>query len=142
STATPNMLWAMNFGEGNLGTRQVVRIGPNGSTTAMRISNLPMDNYIVGADLPNGYMVIYRASNTHYYVIDVDPTRVDTYLELVDPTNGFVLQSGPEYGIPLSRPINIQDWVYRPDGLLWSITYEGYLVTVDPYTGAVSDIDL
>ncbi|MCE7044715.1 DUF6923 family protein, partial [Dyadobacter sp. CY312] len=86
-----NMLWASRTG-----TNNIVRIDREGGSMSYPITGLP-SGLNVGAELPGGYMLLYNNNHTHYYVVDVNSSRA-TYLQMVDPTAGFALQTGPVYG--------------------------------------------
>lgn len=132
STAANNMLW------GTVNNSDIVRIGPGAGTVVFNIANLPASAFNVGVELPNAYMLVYTTNATEYYVIDVDPSRA-TYLELVDPTNGYALKTGPNYGTTVSAPLNISDIAYLAStGLAYGITPDGVIQTLNPATGAVT----
>ena len=130
-----NMLWATRNG-----TNSIVQIDSEGGTVEYPIANLPgPSTFNVGVELPNGYMMIYQSSQPSFYVIDVDPNRPSTYLKLVDPTNGFALQTGPTYGVPLSAPFNAADFGYLPSTqLVYGFTSDARITTLNPLTGAVT----
>lgn len=133
STATDNFLWATT-GSSN----DIVRIGAGAGTVVYNIPNLPVGSYNVGVELPDAYMLIYTTNATDFYVIDVDPTRA-TYLELVDPANGYALKAGPNYGTPVSQGFGGSDIAYLAStGLAYAITPTGNITTLNPATGAVS----
>ncbi|MCE7063399.1 T9SS type A sorting domain-containing protein [Dyadobacter sp. CY343] len=125
-----NMLWA--FGKGS-----IVRIDSEGQTVTYPVVGLP-SAINVGAELPSGYMLLYNNQATHYYVVDVDPGRA-TYLQMVDPTAGFALQTGPVYGTPISTPLAIADLAFvSKDQLCYGVTASGQIATLDPFTGNVT----
>ena len=128
-----NMLWAFE-----LGTNNIVRIDKTGGTTSYPIPNLPSAlNLNVGAELPGGYMLLYSNNTADYYVVDVNPSRA-TYLQLVDPTAGFVVKTGPGYGTAMSIPLTISDIAFvTKDQLCYGITRESQIATLDPFTGNV-----
>lgn len=130
-----NMLWATRNG-----TNSIVQIDREGGTVEYPIANLPNSgSFNVGVEIPNGYMMIYQSSQPNYYVIDVNPDRPATYLQLVDPTNGFALQTGPTYGVPVSAPFNAADFAYLPSTqLVYGFTGEPRITTLNPLTGAVT----
>ncbi|PEV15964.1 DUF11 domain-containing protein [Bacillus cereus] len=75
--------------------------------------------------------------NLTFYVVDVDSTR-STYLQLVDPTNGF---QATQSGVQLSQDIShVIDWGFNPtDGQLYGVQgATGNVVRVDPLTGATT----
>ena len=129
-----NMLWATKNG-----TNSIIQIDREGGTVEYPIANLPATNFNVGVELPNGYMMIYQTGTPSFYVIDVDPNRPSTYLKLVDPTNGFAIQTGPTYGVALSGPFNSFDFAYLPSTqLVYGFTVDGHVTTLNPLTGAVA----
>ena len=133
SSAAQNMLWGTIAG-----TNSLVRFGAGGGTVEFPVPNLPVLNYNVGVELPSGYMMVYTTNNSDYYVIDVDPSRA-TYLELVDPTNGFALKTGPNYGTPVSAPFAASDFAYLASTqLCYGITSTSAITTMNPLTGAVT----
>lgn len=133
STATDNFLWA-TVGASN----DIARIGAGAGTVVYNIPNLPTGNYNVGVELPNSYMLVYTSNAANFYVIDVDPSRA-TFLELVDPTNGYALKAGPEYGTPVSVGFNSSDMAYlAATGLGYGITPTSNITTINPVTGVVT----
>lgn len=130
-SSADNMLWAYKSG-----TSDIVRIDREGETVSFPIANIG-SGFNVGAELPTGYMLLYSSNNLRYYVIDIDPSRA-TYLQLVDPTAGFALQTGPEYGIAISIPVNISDIAFASTTqLCYGITTESQIATLNPYTGVL-----
>ncbi|WP_036836504.1 DUF6923 family protein, partial [Pontibacillus litoralis] len=103
------------------------------------IPNLPSRPYNVGDVDLNGHLYIYTQNDPRFYVIDVDPNS-PTYLMLVDPTAGFVLDTAP-FGTAIT-PILIADWAFNPvDNQLYGIlTPSGNVVRIDPLTGAVTTL--
>ena len=133
SSAADNILWATVDG-----TNSLMRFGSEGSTVEFVVRNLPVGTYNLGTELPNGYMMISENGGANYYVIDVDPSRA-TYLELVDPANGFALKTGPNYGTTLSSLFKAEDFTYlSATHLCYGITAEGRIITINPLTGAVT----
>ncbi|WP_192579211.1 T9SS type A sorting domain-containing protein [Dyadobacter aurulentus] len=128
-SSVDNMLWAFRTG-----TNNVVRIDREGGSISYPIVGLP-SGLNVGAELPTGYMLLYNNNGTHYYVVDVDASR-PTYLQMVDPTAGFALQTGPVYGTAISTPLSISDIAFvSKDQLCYGITTSGQIATLDPFTG-------
>ncbi|GAA4442276.1 hypothetical protein GCM10023091_28770 [Ravibacter arvi] len=125
-------------------TKNLVKIGSNGSIETHVIPNLPTADYNVGDFIGDGYYFVYGGGTPRYYVIDVNPSR-STYLQLVDPTAAFVLDNSP-YGNTFngSPGLSLSDLAYNPlTGLLYGvIDPQGALayrrVTVNPLTRAVS----
>ena len=98
-------LWGID-----IATSRIVKIGPSGLAGIYTIPHLPViggsgpaatgSNYYAGDVLPGGYLLInYSGSLSigQYYVVDINPARTATYLQLVDPRNGYVLDTAP-YG--------------------------------------------
>ncbi|WP_353719211.1 T9SS type A sorting domain-containing protein [Dyadobacter sp. 676] len=130
-----NMLWATKNG-----TNSIVQIDREGGTVEYPIANLPAaGGFNVGVELPNGYMMVYQTNQPSFYVIDVDPNRPSTYLKLVDPTNGFAVQAGPTYGVPVSAPFGAFDFAYLPSTqLMYGFNADGRITTLNPLTGEVA----
>lgn len=141
-----NMIWGWE--DLNLG--QVVRIDQNGFFERFTIPNLPRINgstiipYNCGEVLPNGYLVLYQSNNSKYYIIDINPTRPTTYLQLVDANK--VLQNAGDYGITLTQVMNVNDFVFNPTtNLIQSLNNAAgalpanyrKLVTLNPFSGQV-----
>lgn len=103
-----NMIWGYD-----LQNSEVVRIDANGIATAFTIPNLPPSgNYISGDVTPNGYLLLVDQASSTYYVVDVNASRASTYLRLVDPTLGYVIDNSP-YGNALSNTTQIADYTYN-----------------------------
>ena len=133
STATDNFLWAtLNA------SNDIVRIGAGAGTVVYDIANLPVGSNNVGVELPNAYMLIYTSNASEFYVVDVDPSR-PTFLELVDPTNGYALKTGPNYGTTVSAGFNSSDMAFlTATGLGYGITPTSNITTLNPATGVVT----
>nr|MBZ1363284.1 hypothetical protein [Dyadobacter fermentans] len=74
----------------------------------------------VGEVFGDGYLFIYSRLATRYYVVDINPARAATYLQLVDPTASYVLDVAP-YGNTFigASSLDISDIVYSSsNGLL------------------------
>jgi hypothetical protein len=133
STATDNFLWA-TLGNSN----DIVRIGAGAGTVVYDIANLPVGNSNVGVELPDAYMLIYTSNATEFYVVDVDPSRA-TFLELVDPANGYAVKTGPNYGTTVSAGFNSSDMAFLAStGLGYGITPTSNITTINPATGVVT----
>jgi uncharacterized protein YjiK len=133
SVASDNMLWATVNG-----ANKIVRLGSDGEAVEFTIANLPTTNFNVGAELSDGYMMVYASNINSFYVIDVDPAR-PSYLELVDPSNGFTRQTGPQYGITLDASNDANDLAYLASTKLsYGVSRAGSLVTVNAFTGSSS----
>jgi hypothetical protein len=129
-----NMLWAtINY------SSSIVRINAEGGLQEFVVPNLPSAFYNVGVELPDGYMLVYVGGQASYYVIDIDQSR-STFLRLVDPTNGFALKTGPNYGIALSTAVDLADFAFLPSTQLCYgiLSANGRLVTLNPFTGQVT----
>ncbi len=133
SSASDNILWATISSTGN----DIARIGAGGVAIPFTINNLPTTGFVVGSELPNGYMMVL-SSGTNYYVIDVDPSR-STYLELVDPKNGYVKQNGPQFGSTVTGTFNVSDMAYMSaTQLCYGITPAAMISTLNPATGVAT----
>lgn len=106
---------------------QVVKIGANAALTTYSIPNLPAPTvtpyYNVGEVFGDGYLFVYSRLATRYYVIDINPARPSTYLQLVDPTASYVLDTAP-FGNTFTgaSSLDISDIVYdASNGLLHGI---------------------
>ncbi len=117
-----NFIWGMN-----VLTNQVVKIGSNAALETYSIPNLPAPTvsayYNVGEVMENGYLFIYSRLAARYYVVDINPTRTATYLQLVDPTASYILDAAP-YGNTFAgaASLDISDIVYdSSSGLLCGI---------------------
>ncbi|WP_229212865.1 T9SS type A sorting domain-containing protein [Dyadobacter soli] len=128
-------------------TNRVVKIGSNGGSQMFTVPNLPNPSagYNVGDIIGNGYLLFYDRTETRYYVVDLDASRA-TYLQLVDPTASFVLDTAP-YGNQFSTApavLNLSDLAYNPaTGLLYGLTDPTSTspfrsVTLNPVTRAVT----
>ncbi|MCE7042514.1 DUF6923 family protein [Dyadobacter sp. CY312] len=118
-----NYIWGVN-----VLTNQVVKIGSNAALTSYTIPNLPPPAvsayYNVGEVFGDGYLFIYSRLATTYYVVDINPARASTYLQLVDPTAAYTLDTAP-FGNTLAgaaTTLQISDIVYNASsGLLTGI---------------------
>lgn len=132
-----NMVWTTVNG-----TNHIARVGAGAGVFEYAVPNLPLNaSYNVGAELPNGYMLITQSTLDKYYVVDVDPTRT-TYLELVDPTAGYILDSAP-YGTTYSggaTAINCSDVVFNASvgAIVGVANSTGEAISLNPATGAIS----
>jgi hypothetical protein len=129
-----NMLWAAKNNSSS-----IVRINAQGGLIEFVVPNLPVAYYNVGVQLPDGYMLVYVGGSDAYFVIDIDQRRA-TYLRLVDPTNGFALKTGPNYGTALNPAVNLSDLAFLPaTQLCYGIDNTGgRLATLNPFTGQVT----
>lgn len=140
-----NYIWGIN-----VLTNQVVKIGSNAALTTYSIPNLPAPTvsayYNVGEVFGDGYLFIYSRLATRYYVVDINPARAATYLQLVDPTASYVLDAAP-YGNTFigASSLDISDIVYSSsNGLLngiidaQSATNAYRRFTIDPVTQQVT----
>lgn len=140
-----NYIWGIN-----VLTNQVVKIGSNAAITTHSIPNLPAPTvsayYNVGEVFGDGYLFIYSRLATRYYVVDINPARAATYLQLVDPTNSYVLDAAP-YGNTFigTSSLDISDIVYSSSNGLFngiidaqSATNAYRRFTIDPVTQQVT----
>ncbi|MEI2457460.1 DUF6923 family protein [Lysobacter firmicutimachus] len=104
-------------------TNTLVKIGADGSAISLgAVSGLPVATYISGAFGTAGNILYVKdnvAAGTTMYAINVTTLTATA--------------------IPLSTAINIADWAWV-NGLLYSVTNGGQLVSVNPTTGAVTSI--
>ncbi len=133
-----NLIWGYNRN-----TNQVIRIDATGATTNFTIPNLPVLPYFVGTVLPGGYLVI-GGGGGRYYTVDINPAR-PTYLQLVDPTAGYVLDNTAPFGNAISNPQGFSDYAYNPaTGLIQGIvdgdaaSNPRRLFSLDPTTGVLT----
>ena len=138
----------------NVTTNKAIRIAPDRTVlTLPTVPNfpLPLDPLAAGYDYacgdvsPNGYLYVYEGNSPYtgairFYVIDVNSNR-STYGFLVDPANGFALDTAP-YGTALSVGMNTTDWAFSPfDGQLYAVNNStGGILKVDPITGNVQTL--
>jgi len=125
---------------------KVIRLDANGDTTSFTIPNLSATGFGTGDVLPGGYLVLMQgsAANTTFYTIDVNPSHTN-FMQLVDPTNSYALQTGPGFGTAMSTGIAEADFSYNPvTGLLTGIvgptdpTNPFKIGSLNPATGAVT----
>lgn len=136
-----NFIWGMRAS-----TNQLIKIGSNGAVQTFTVPNLPVPatGYNVGDFIGNGYFFIYERSVDRYYVIDVNAAR-STYLQLVDPTASFTLDTAP-YGNTFNGApgLLISDLAYNPaTGLLYGLMdpdagRKFEWITINPITRAVT----
>ncbi|MGG7661757.1 DUF6923 family protein [Dyadobacter sp. BHUBP1] len=115
-----NYIWGIN-----VLTNQVVKIGANAALSTYSIPNLPAPEvsayYNVGEVFGDGYLFIYSRLATRYYVVDINPARTATYLQLVDPTASYTLDAAP-YGNTFigATSLDISDIVYSSSNGLFN----------------------
>ncbi|XZF16545.1 T9SS type A sorting domain-containing protein [Chitinophagaceae bacterium MMS25-I14] len=147
-----NLIWGYAVG-GTAPNKTIARLEADGNTaTKYTIPNFNPTNITSGTVLPGGYLMLhtYLPNSTEklrYWVVDINPARPSTYLQLVDPTNGYALASLPYYTVA-NEPsyLNfdlIADWAYNPaNGLLYSIQFystpTARVVSLNPVTRAVA----
>ncbi|MDQ6473116.1 LamG-like jellyroll fold domain-containing protein, partial [Flavobacterium sp. LHD-80] len=128
-------IWGVN---GTTGA--VVRV--NKLTAALEsftIPNLPTNIEFTTGDDINGYLMFYNAAGSSYYTVDINPSR-STYLQLVDPTAGYALETS-NFGTPISTPVNASDWAYSTTNGLFYYVIDGgapnayQIGTFNPITG-------
>ncbi len=133
--STDNKLWATKNH-----TNTLLRINAAGGTTEHSVTNLPppFSSYNVGVELPDGYMMIYETSRPEFYVVDVNVAR-PTYLQLVDPANGYTALAGPAFGIPVNGDLPVADIAFSPNlQMLYGLSQSGTLYSLSPFTGNVT----
>ncbi|RFA31738.1 hypothetical protein CAI16_20175, partial [Virgibacillus dokdonensis] len=125
-----NTIWGFDANEG-----EVTRINPDLTTDSFSVTGLPTGFFIGDVDF-NGHLYLYSAGN-RFYVVDVNPDSA-TFLQLVDPTNGFIVDT-PPYGTVIA-PTSIADWGFNPvDQQLYAVTFStGTAVRINPLTGGVT----
>jgi hypothetical protein len=131
-----NYLW------GCVSDNTIVKIGTNGNWEVHTVPNLTTGGgaFNTGTISSDGYYYLTTTSSSIYYTIDLDPSR-PTYLQLVDPTAGYVPDNTAPYGTAMSPTRDISDWAYNPvDGMLYAMintdavdTY--HLMVLNPKTG-------
>ncbi|PWJ59381.1 putative secreted protein (Por secretion system target) [Dyadobacter jejuensis] len=113
-----NMIW----GSDNHFNR-IVRIDSEANETYFTIPNLPSDSYNVGDVTEDGYLYLYTTLETKFYIIDLNADSPN-YLQLVDPVQGYVLDTAP-YGTTIIG-YAIYDFSYNPkDKKFYSIINPG-----------------
>lgn len=145
---TDNMLWIVTSIIGGGSTVPTLsRIDATGVVTNMSVTNLTLalnSNPTAGGVTNNGYYVVNRSSsssNTDYYVVDINPARA-TYLQVVDPANGYAPATAPYYKTASASLGNFADFAYNSaDGLFYALNSSPGTVTVrslNIVTGAVT----
>ncbi|MCG8399031.1 hypothetical protein LWS67_21280, partial [Bacillus atrophaeus] len=135
-SALDNTIWGYRIGDVNA----IVRINPDLTADTFTVPNLP-GNFLVGDVDLNGHLYLYNPNDPLiFYVVDVDPNS-PTYLQLVDPVNGFILDTAP-FGTNLSSPANVFDWAFNPvDNQLYGIDgTTGQVIRINPLTGVVTNL--
>ncbi|SFE67979.1 beta strand repeat-containing protein [Spirosoma endophyticum] len=133
-----NLIWGFDGA-----AREVVRIDATGAITGFTIPNLPERGFNVGDVLNGGYLFLYNTDLATYYVVDINPARPSTYLQLVDPTIGYVLDAAP-YGTTITPTLTISDWAYNPStGNFYGLTAATdatpfRITTLNPVTGVAT----
>lgn len=115
-----------NFLWGSVSGNKIVKIGANANWEEHIIANLPTGGFWnTGTISSNGYYYLTTTLDSRYYTIDLDPTR-STYLNLVDPTAGYVLDNTAPFGTAMSPTRRISDWAFNPvDNKLYAIINTG-----------------
>nr|WP_295923888.1 T9SS type A sorting domain-containing protein [uncultured Dyadobacter sp.] len=139
-----NLLWGYDNA-----SNQVFKLGANGIIQRFSVSNMPAtiqpDGRQVGTVSTNGYMYLYEKNGLEYITIDIDPSRSETYLKIVDPTAGFVAKTATPWGTALSGGgYGISDWSFNnADNLIYALTdgsstapYQ--ILQVNPLTGSTT----
>ncbi|MCD2491567.1 DUF11 domain-containing protein [Lacrimispora sp. NSJ-141] len=120
----------------------LVRVGQDAQDMLLypRPAGMPAAAYSVGAMDLAGFYYVFAPGTGRFYTVDL---RQDspTFLKLVDPSNGYVEQTG-NYGTPLSSPLTIGDWAFNPrDNRLYGVERSGVVYRVDETTGNVTPLD-
>ncbi|OMF69648.1 DUF7507 domain-containing protein [Paenibacillus glucanolyticus] len=119
----------------------IVRVDNSGNviTLSPLPTGFPADAYTTGTFDLSGFLYLFVNNESRFYVIDLRPNS-PTYLKLVNPANGFQEQTS-NFGVALSRALNVSDWVYRPqDNDLYGITPTGTVQRIVPTTGNIVNI--
>ncbi|MGG5462106.1 DUF7507 domain-containing protein [Clostridium sp. B9] len=118
----------------------IVVLDANGNLGVIgQVPNLPNNGFNTGAFDDAGHLYIYQRNQARFYVVDLDQTS-PTYMQLVDPTAGFVLDTAP-YGTAVSAPLDISDWAFSlVDGNLYGVAASGTIQCLDPTTGNVVNL--
>ncbi|MCU7615815.1 hypothetical protein NZ698_01275 [Chryseobacterium sp. PBS4-4] len=133
---------------------KLTRIDAAGVVTTFDVPNLPAalgSNPTSGAITSTGYYVAKVSASPlaapggganandgdNYVVIDVNPSRA-TYLQVIDPANGYAVATAPYYKETVGNVlINVADFAYNnADGLLYGMDLTGKLVSLNIATGA------
>jgi len=134
-----NLIVGYNFGPGAHG---VVRLAASGMQQTFAIPNLPDDSFNVGTVINSNYLFLYQSSAARYYVVDINSSS-STYMQLVDPTNAYVLETA-DFGTIISMPLRVSDIAYNTtSGNLVGLidpagANEFRVATLDPITGTVN----
>lgn len=133
-----NLLWG--YVNNASASGDIARIDANGNVTTFVIPNLPNNDFNNGDVINGGYLLLYERDKNGYFVVDINPARTTTYLQLVDPTTGFTLKTGAPYNTTLSQAIHTSDFSYNTlTGMLMGVTDDqGKIVTLNPLTGNVT----
>jgi hypothetical protein len=129
-----NYLW------GSISGNTIVKIGTNANWETHTIPNLPSGPWNTGTISSDGYYYLTTTSGSRYYTIDLNSSHA-TYLQLVDPTAGFVPDNTAPFGTSMSPTRDISDWAYNPiDGKLYAMLNQDnpdqyHLMVFNPLTG-------
>ncbi|WAC40917.1 beta strand repeat-containing protein [Pedobacter sp. SL55] len=151
-----NTLWLL-VTQAPLATNRakLTRVDGAGVVTTFDIPNLATAlgiNPTIADITPTGYFVAKVSSaNTgavgagvagstdgdNYVVIDINPSRPATYLQIVDPANSYALATAPYFKETVGNTaIGVADFTYNPgDGLFYGINNVGNLATLNIVTG-------
>ncbi|AOR23341.1 DUF7507 domain-containing protein [Clostridium taeniosporum] len=136
-----NVLDNLIYGIENTTTNLVI-LDSTGTTSVLGpVPNLPLlpsPFYNTGTIDNNGHLYIKSSTDPNYYVVDVNSSS-PTFGQLVDPLNGFVLDTAP-YGTPINPNMLVADWtVSSVDGNLYGVeNTSGNVVSLNPLTGVVT----
>jgi len=145
-----NTLW-MLVTVGNLGTSRakLTRVDAAGVVTTFEIPNLSTAlgiNPSAAGITSTGYFVAKTSASTgsgagdgdNYVVIDINPNRPATYLQIVDPATSYTVATAPYYKETIGNVgIAMADFAYNPnDGLFYGVTGTNNLATLNIVTGA------
>lgn len=115
-----------NFLWGSVSGNKIVKIGANANWEEHIIANLPTGGFWnTGTISSDGYYYLTTTLDSRYYTIDLDPNR-STYLNLVDPTAGYVPDNTAPFGTAMSPTRRISDWAFNPvDSKLYAMINTG-----------------
>ena len=109
------------------GSKDIVRIGRNFTTSVYNVPELPDSNRYVGGISPDG-MYYLKAGGTTYYKIDLDPESPN-----------YIQHNATEN---LSLNINIHDWAFNAvDGQMYTVEKStNVLYRINPEDGVVTSL--
>ncbi|MCL2559006.1 MAG: DUF11 domain-containing protein [Turicibacter sp.] len=113
----------------DLTVNQIVRIDAGGNLTMLGLPTgltATTNGYNTGCFDDRGYFYLYFSQIARMYVVDLRPGSA-SYMRLVDPTNGYAVQTS-SYGVALVNGTpNIADWVWLPSTATTGSNTNGFL---------------